>query len=599
MADEKISLDLDPRKVLDALNEMAENAKGLAKDIEDSLGKDAAKSVGKLEDAAEKGTAKIQAHFRNLGQRVKEDLKTAFDATKILTGLKFAKELGEGIKEVFDMERAFDKLNTRLQMTAKQLSDFKRELGKKVAGTGQKMEDILPGVETAASRGNIKSPEQLASIAETLGQAKAATGEATEGLSETIVEILKNQGKAINATTFKQTMDALQATRVSGAFSSATEAGGAIQKITDVIRPEELKKMGLGTRELGGMAAMASKSGAGGTDVLKHILETAQQAGGKEQLNAIFGTQLFKGGKLDTSAFSKINKQGLGQFSEQAMGSATGVGQAELSRWIDAMKSNMQDFDKVTKGSNETADQFKLATDSLASGVDRFRQKTIEAGREVGGSLSRAASELLKGNVGAAASAVGEALQGAHENKGIIAGAAAMTAGAGILLGGGIKGLMGKGGGLAAGVAKGELAKQAGIQPVYVTNAGEIGGSAADKLGKFGGFAGKAAGLAKGALGAGMAFEGGMAAGDALMSIPAVEKATGAVTDMIFKALNPDQSDEAIMAKAQRDQAHKMSEKAGISDELAMKIVQGIESANIKATVDGKFTNPSSVESRN
>src|ERR1700685_3048851 len=338
-----MGLDLDPRKVLDALLEMSEGAKKLADDIESSLGKNAVKSIDKLESKTETGTQKITTMFRNLGTRVKEDLKTAFDATGILAGAKFAKDLGEGVKQVFEMERAFDRLNTRLQLSTRQMTDFKNQVGRKVAGTGQKLEDVLPGVESAAARGGIKSPEQLSSIAEALGKAKATTGEQTEGLSDTVIEILKSQGKKVTADSFKQTLDALQATRTSGAFKTATEAGGANEQLSPMA-----KRMGLGTRELGGLAATASQSGAAGQDILRQLMEQANTPGGKDKLNAIFGPKLFdKQGKLQAGNIANINTGRFGQFSPQVMEEATGIkgaAGADLERFVQAFKGGMGDF---------------------------------------------------------------------------------------------------------------------------------------------------------------------------------------------------------------------------------------------------------------
>jgi hypothetical protein len=500
VADTTLRIDLDPKKVLQGVNDISEAVKKLSDVLDTTLGKEAPKSVHKMEEAVEKGSNTIASQFRNLGQRIREDLKTAFDVGKLFAGFKLAETLGQGIKEVFNLEKAFDRLNTRLQLTGKNYQDFKANIGKAVASTGQKLEDIFPGVEIAASKGNVKSPEELALIAKSLGQVKAATGENTEALTESIVEILKTQGKKVTGQSFKEVLDTLQGTRVTGAFHTAGEAGGAIGAITKGLSPEQLKKMGLGTRELGGLAAQASRAGEGGPEILQHILQMATQAGGKNLINSIFGTQLFKGDKLDVNAFSKINKQQYGKYSEQVLSQVTGADQAGLARFLDKMKESTGDFKKVTQGSNETATQFKLATDNLASGIDKFKQRTINATRTIGEDLAEAAHELLKGNLKGAIQDVRHGAGSFMDNKGALLGATGLAAGSALLMGGGLKGLM-KGG------LGGSLAKAAGVEPVYVVNAMEIGAaSSLGLMGKMGLF-----GLAAGS---------GLMAGSALANSP-------------------------------------------------------------------------------
>lgn len=627
MADAKVDLDLDPKKILESLGDMGEEVKKLSLKIEESLGKDAAKSIGKLEDAAERGTSKIQSSFRNMGQRVKEDLKTAFDATGILAGAKFAKELGEGVKQVFDMERAFDRLNTRLQLSSRALQDFKKQMGARVSATGAKLEDVMPGTETAASRGGVKDPGQLASIAESLGQARMTTGEDTKGISEAVVEILKSQGQKVTGSSFKSTLDAMQATRANGAFGTAGEAGAAIAGISPYGQ-----QMGLNTREMGGLAATASKSGAAGQDILRQLMEQASHPGGKEKLNAIFGQNVFdKGGKLDASALGKINTKKFGEFSQQTMESATGISGAsgaDLTRFVEAFKGGMGEFKNVVSGANETSSQFEAATDNLASGIDRFREKTKEAAREVGSSLSKLGHDILAGNGSQILGDVAEVGKTAHANKGQLAAAGLLTAGVGVLAGGALRrmgGKMGGLGGMLGGQLGGQMAKMAGVTPVYVTNAKEMasgstmvedfmkqtgalaggGGGALGKFGKVAGMAGK--GLAA-IGGAAAAAEIGMAIGDAIMQVPAVQKMTGGATDWAYDAINGksdkqdmDDASERARRSYLQSPAHKASVAAGTAmtpEAIAAAVAKGTHEGQMRANAAKRptFTNKSSVK---
>lgn len=587
---EQIDINLDPKTILESLQKMGTDFEKLAQVIEKSLGTDAAKSIGKLEDAAEKGTGKISSFFHNLGQRVKEDLKTAFDMGMVLNGAKFAKDISEGTKQVFEMERAFDKLNTRLGLSGAKLQDFKRMVGDAVAGTGQKLQDVLPGVESASARGGIKSPEQLTAIADVLGKARATTSEDTGALSDTIVEILKAQGSEINAKTFGQTMDALQGTRAHGAFGSANEAGVAIEQLAPFA-----KQLGMGTRQMGGMAATASKSGAAGQDILRQIMEKGTSIGGQQQLNAAFGTNLFKDGKLDPAAIGKIDKGRFGSMSQQVMGEATGISGAngaDLSRFIDAFKGGMGDFNDVIKGSNENMEQFKTATNNLASEIDQFKEHAKNAGLQIMSDMSAAGHNILHGDFKGAGGNLKRVGEDVMDNKGTIAAAMAATVGIGMLTGGSLKSLLSKvgggGGGGLMGLAKGKVMEEAaGVTPVYVTNASEIGGGGG-AMGKLGSLVPEVGAIASAAA---------TAAGAAAVAGTAV-MAGGFLTSMYKTATytKEESADElGRMGAKQDDRGNFTSNMMSREDVAAMKAAYIEAHKETEANKKVVYTNPSSV----
>ncbi len=546
---EEIKIDLDPKKVLDSLKDLQKGVKQLADDVETSLGKNAPKSINKLEEAAEKGTNKISTYFRNLGTRVKEDLKTAFASTEILAGAKFADELGKGTKQVFEMERAFDRLNTRLGLTSQQLSNFKKEVGSKIAGTGQKLEDILPGVETAAAKGGVKNPEQLANIGQALGQVKATTGEGVEGVADAVIEILKAQGQKVTAESFKKTLDVIQGTRTAGAFKTAGEAAQSMEQLAPYAQ-----KMGLNTRELGGLSATASKAGAAGNNILQQLMEKGTTVGGQQQLNAILGQKVFQNGKLNAEALGKVDTNKFGKFSQQTMSEATGLtgaNGADLVRFVEAFKGGMGEFKKVVNGADETATQFTQATDNLASQIEEFKEKTKEVAREVGGSISAMAHDITKGKWKESFGELKNAGKSLWENKGTLAAGIGSSAVVATLAGGGLNHLLSKvggklGGGIAGGMIGEAAAEAAGVQKVFVVNAEAIGGGggadhAMGALGKFGKVAGQAAAVG----GVGIAsYE---IASTVVKMSPLLN---GGLGDKLFEAFHPDAIKNAVQQGA-------------------------------------------------
>lgn len=601
MSDEKIPIDLDPNKVLAAIEDMGREIKGLAAKLEESLGKDAPKSFKKFEDAAEGGTNKVSKYFRNLSQQIKEDMTTALAGATVGAGFKMGKDLLEGTKQVFEMERAFDRLNSRLKLTGATLADFKKELGRKVAATGQKLEDVLPGVETAAARGGVKEPKQLEQIAEVLGKVRATTGEGTEGIANTVVEIIKNEGQKVTADNFKRTLDALQGTRTAGAFKTAAEAGAAVNDLAPYA-----KKLGLTTRELGGLAAQASRAGPQGQDILRQLMEKGTSIGGQQQINAALGQEIFKNGKLDAGAFGRVDQNRFGKYSQQVMEQTTGLhgaSGADLTRFLDSFKGGLTEMGKVVNGAEETADQFQIATDNLASKFDRFKEKTKEAGREIAGSMSKLGSDLFAGKfkeLGKDSKKVGEDL---WENKGTVAGGAVTALLGAALTGKAMRKLLSKvpGGGAIAGVAGAEAAKALGVQPVYVTNASEIGGGvgapgAASSL--LGGAGGKLAMLG-GAAGAAII---GVEIGKAILE--AFPRVGSKVGDMAFNALGNDDmrthAAEYNQLEKGRDSFNQRNGTSLTHDEYAKAVETGTLAA-LKQAQKNKptiYTNPSTLTGR-
>jgi hypothetical protein len=605
LADTNIQIEFDPKKVLDRLKDLEQSFKGLAGTIDDSLGKDAPKSIAKMEDAAEQGSNKISAMFRNLGTKVKEDLKNAFDLGSVVTGLKALNGLGEGIKQVFEMERAFDRLNTRLKLTNQQMRDFKVNVTNKVANTGQKLEDVLPGVETVAAKGGVKSPEQLADIAEQLGKSKAITGEDTNSLADTVVQILKNQGEKVTSESFKKTLDVLEGTRTSGSFKSAGEAGSAINDLTKGLTPEMQKSMGLDTRKLGALSAVASQSGEGGMDTLNKILKTGQSAGGQEKINAIFGSQIFKNGQISTEGLKGINKNNLGQFSSQSMADATGLDQAALSRFIDSFKENTKSLSDVANGANETSTQFDQATDNFSFSIDKFKENVKKAGMQIGDSFSETANDLFHGRTEKLGADGGKIASSLYENKGAVAGGLAATLGIGLLTGGGVGRLLGKvgGGGMIGGAVKGAAAKEAGIDPVYVTNAQEIGESVESENSNFGSMGGdlvsKIGGVAKGAAMVAAAGAAGYGVGLLINKIPGVARGEAAIGDTIGDAIRG--PSDLSGSKQNAINAKDFNDRNGgnlTPEQYAQAVTDGTLKAYKEVLAKQHMTNPSAVQPR-
>lgn len=592
---ETIKLSFDPKQLLASLNQINEATKKLAQDIDTALGQDAKNATKKFEEETQASGKRVKSSYSELAQHIKNSLKTAFDATGIMAGTKIFNEIGTGVKQVFEMERAFDRLNTRLMLTGRTYENFKNTIGNNVAARGAKLEDILPGVESASARGNIRDPKQLAQISDVLAQANRINpNENSAALSDSIVDILKQQGKSVNAANFGSTADAIEGTRVSGNFRTAGEAATAMSNLAGYS-----KAFNLDTRTLGGLSAVGSNAGPGGNELLKSLFQGAAVPGQEKAINDILGQNVFSTNKNGTKnfnreAFGRVNTNRLGEYSKSIIAQQTGLGDVtgtELSRVVNEFKKGLGAFDQVAHGANETASQFDTATHSLASKYDQFKASVIEGGRQIAGGLSTAANGILTGHFKEAAGGLGDSLSGFGGHAGALLGAGAITVGAGVLMGGGLNRIMkrsGAMGGLAGGLLGGQAAQAAGIQQVYVVNAAEInGGSALGGLSGAGGVLGKAGkylGYAGAAGAAGsMAYEG----TSALMNTGIGNSVSDFTSDLISRLFLPD--DKSLMQQG-ADEAQASIQAARI----AQAVKEGAESAQLKLV--GPLTNASSVQ---
>ena len=446
MSDEKLEMDLDPKKVIAGLMEMSKASQKLNEDMEKAL-KGIEKNFQGLEDKSQETGNKISSQFRNLGNKLKEDLKNLIDVGKVFGGLSMANEVKKGADQILSMEQAVARLNTRLGLTKKEMTQFSNSVGRSAANAGIDPEKLWPGIEEMSAKGGVKSPQQLAEIADVLAKTSAVTHEDTGGLSDVIIQILKDQGKQVTSATVKDAADALASTRVNGAFSSSTEAGEAIKAMTANLKPDQLNQMGLGTRELGGLAAMASRGGERGNEIMQSIMQTASSPGGKEKINSILGASIFdKNGKMDVSAFKNVSQEAWGKYTSQGRAAALNVNQADLSRFITSMQGNQATYGAITKGSGEVNKQFDVGTNSTGDTINKFKGKAIEGVREIGDGFMQFVHGDFKDGIE-------ESANGLTDNFEQVGTAAAATGASAVMTGSGVTGLLGGGGAIGAGTS--------------------------------------------------------------------------------------------------------------------------------------------------
>ncbi len=472
MADTKIAISLDPQDVIQSLKRISQEAKSVSDSLQNDLGKNASSSINDLKNNAENGTNQITKFFSNMGTRIREDLKTAFDLSSVIAGANFAKQIGEGVKSVFDMERAFDRLGVRLKLTGSQMDDFKRSAGQAVSSAGVDLKDVNPGLMEAAGRGGVRSPEQLTMIARSLAESRQIDPTLDTGaMTDNIAEILQRQGLKMDGTNFGATMDAINAATANGGFHNSGDAATQIAKLAQYSTTN-----GMGTRQIAGLATVASQGGDASRSLLNQILAAGGDVDHGARINSLFGQQVFKDGKLDPEALGRVNTKQFG--SDAVFGAATGLGGAnggDLKMLIDTFKNNMGSFKTVVDGTNETADEFGKATQSWAAQTELFKKRLTNTGREIGDSLVETITGLYRGDSGKAASGLNHGMQSLKDNAGDLAIGGALTVGAGLLMGGGLRGLIGS-----------ATASAAGEQKVYVTNASEISGPMSGGLASLG-----------------------------------------------------------------------------------------------------------------
>ncbi len=487
---------------------------------------DAGAKIGDHLNTQTQKTHRYLAGLQSFGGRVASQLISDFKAlasVNALAGsLKFSSQFAGSVKETISLSDSIRRLGSTLGITGQAMARFQDKMTRGLGQIGLSSEaaaNALGGLAQTPVRGEnnllaySRSAGQLASISNERGQ----EGTIAAGLSRVVTA---RGGDPNDLAQMKAVSDdVLRIRRATG--RSASEVLGAMDQLFSNANKAFQKRL-----QGGGAVSLASAAligGKGSTAFLERYLSSNrfQQFGPQAQgLGSIVG----KDGSLNLKAMEGVLKEAKGR----------GLGDAQAGLTTFGM-------------SDEEAQGFIRLTEAMRSNgalIEENRKRVVDQNEEYRKSMGlgdafKANLNKLKGLLptGGATQGLTDILGSASQSTG---GAAAVTGGAGLLAallaGGGLRGI-GKGlgvGGFAKGAAI-EAATGRQVQPVYVTNAAEIGAGGAISTALGGaGLAGKV-GKTLGVVGAGVAaFEAGGAVGNYLDSTETGGKVFDKLADVLL-----------------------------------------------------------------
>lgn len=511
----------------------------------------------KLADTAERSASKISKGF----QRIKSDYSSVGDSLRkesssikkslgtlssdivrggSLAGLTagvaaFTASASSAAKATGDFDKTFKRLEQRFDFSQKKVKGLREEFKKLSGDTGVLGGEIAKAGEKLLSISGGKSTEGLRALSQFSG---LAGDELTaDSATDQVINFLKGQGKEVTGKNIEDVLTSANSLYRKGDFSMAEAL-----KVSTGTDANALGRSGLSIRENAGLIAGASKVGqdkASTTAAIQGLIKRSVEGFGKgSALAGILGVEgsLLSDGKFDIGKLKAASKtfgaNGLNDADSIELLKGSGLSEQEA----EGLFSILKDFDTFEKTFSQTvkdqktlSDAFKEGTKTLPDALARLRGKIVGSVDDITSPLTPLATKLLDGDfsgaLGDAPGAMGGSLKGIASNPMLIGG----LLGGAALSGGLLRktGLLSSGSGIAKGMAISEATGDE-VQPVYVVNAGEIGGGnlggilpgGKGKLGKIGGMLGKTGtaiggALAKGAslLGPAAAVGGSLAAG--------------------------------------------------------------------------------------
>lgn len=450
----KIAQDLE---VIAKASEKVQNGlKGSAEDV--------GKAVNDSTRKVQSGMDKLQSFGRRLADSLRKDFSSLAGINALAGSLKLSEQFKGSIKETVNLSDTIRKLGSTFGIAGKDFASFQSRMTKGLGAIGLSSDDAanaLQGLADTPVRGEknligyAKAAGELASI----GNEKGSEGKIANGLAR----VVKGSGGDPNnmGAVGSVSEDIRRARNATG--KSPSEILAAMQQLLTKM-PEEMRKT-VGTRGLTNLAAISQVAGANSTQFLEEFMSKSSVA--RKALEAQGFKGVFNKNGLDVDKFGKASKSILGRVGEDPRLAAQTLGISEeaadgfirLAKSLDKVRSAQ---DAIAGSTGDLDEQYRSSMglgEAFRANINKV--KGVFAGPLAG--ITQGVTDVLSkasgSGVGAAAVVGGGGLL------------AALLAGTGLK---GIAGGLGMGGIAKAGAVEGLTGRQ--VQPVYVTNASEMGG---------------------------------------------------------------------------------------------------------------------------
>lgn len=561
-----MSVDLTVRsqlqKLISDLGEVSKMAEDISKEFQKGS-KVVSESLGDQAKKTEKNFDRLKKFTRNLFTDLKNDFKALASVQSLVAGMKMSEQFRGSLKQAVNLYDAIRKLGPTLNISGESAGKFASKVMKALGDVGIESDAAVEALKGLAET-PVRGEEALMEYAKTAGQIGMITGErGQEG------EIAKGMAGVVTA----RGMDAGDVKNMRGVAESlakirvATGMGAtqSLKAMETLFRqmPADFRKK-FTSRMMEGLAVAETVAGKGSTDFIQQYLGKGlwQRAG----LDARKYSKLFTEKGLNIEALKEFGKKakelGSGdlRLGMQAMGVVGDEAAEGAARLVEALDRVSATQDKLK---NTTIDLNKLQEETMTTG-EAFNSVLAKTKAVFSGVLQPAIG-MLRGGMVKAQKTTG----------GAIAASLGMASLAAILTGRGLGGIgraMG-GGGMIGGLARAGAAETLTgrqVQPVYVTNASEIGGGIGGGMG--GGMLGKV-----GMVGAAAA--GGLMLGDYLNRQLALDdKISNLLVPASTGKLSKEEADQAISEGAKL-----IKPREGMPEGLKVKIELYSEKENLNA----------------
>lgn len=420
----------------------------------------------------------------NIVTGMKTQALVAVTAT-MATATKGAIDMG------FKFSESFASLGSITNASKDQMKSWKKEIMGIATETGANMDELSDSF--AGLFTSVKDPKELMKIMEILGQNSQLTGGKSVDIAGKALQVLKDEGKDINAKNIEDYLASSDLIRRKGVGVKDGQNGAT--DLLGSLSGQDAKNLGMSFKERAAMAASLTKVGGVNGDSAKGLLkEIAALSSNQIQQGNVAGSILgggsvMKDGKINmemlTSQTARDKVKGLGGANEaqnrEIFKSVTGLSDVFYNLIMEGQK--YQDSVKeITADTATFSSVTKIAGDNLEKGWRSMLNGMVSGFSDIFSGFEGAAKKLFSGDlIGSAVDAikgVPEMISGVMSNKKLVAGYGAAT----WLQGAGINSILGKiaGGGGTGAAAAGTGSKILGaLNPVAKVAGAGLAGYAA------------------------------------------------------------------------------------------------------------------------